>query len=246
MTLIAALRGVDGQVIAADSRGTIGDPRSLTAINDTQVKLFRLSTWCALGISGSSELAASVVDRLRVQTAQDVNAGIDSVTQTTREIARQSYDDWFQKFDLQSRPGLVFTLTGFNPGEPPTPKTYLLTSNTDFAPQLFPQGNCLSGIVQYAVYLLHRFYHPQMNVHQLKRLAAYLISETATQDPKVGGPIRMAVVHRDSGFANVPDTEVAALVRELERQNNRMRNFFTRARPEVSPDGARLPIAPAR
>jgi len=34
MPLIVALEGKDGLLVAADSRGTIGDPRALTAISD--------------------------------------------------------------------------------------------------------------------------------------------------------------------------------------------------------------------
>jgi Resolvase, N terminal domain len=45
MTLILGLRGKDGVVLAADSRGTIGDPRGLTAIDDTQTKLFQLGKY---------------------------------------------------------------------------------------------------------------------------------------------------------------------------------------------------------
>lgn len=36
MTLLAALKGVDGLVLAADSRGTFGAPRETTAQNDAQ------------------------------------------------------------------------------------------------------------------------------------------------------------------------------------------------------------------
>lgn len=230
MTLIVALRGTDGTVIAADSRGTIGDPRGLTAINDTQVKLFKLSNLCALGISGASELAAAVVDLLRGKITSDNIEGIDDIMAATRQVARQSYDDWFQKFPLPERPGLLLTLTGYNAGATGDSKTYLLTSSLDFAPQLLPSGNCLAGIVQYAVYLLHRFYDPGMSVEQLKRLAAYLIAETATQDPKVGGPIRMAVVRPVDGYQDIRDAEVAAIVAENETQSQAMREFFLKPR----------------
>jgi 20S proteasome alpha/beta subunit len=69
VTLIVALQGSNGLVIAADSRGTVGDPRGLTAINDDQTKLFELSTYCGVGLSGASELAAKVIDDLKVSLA---------------------------------------------------------------------------------------------------------------------------------------------------------------------------------
>jgi hypothetical protein len=42
MTLVVAIKARDGIVLAGDSRGTIGDPRGLTAINDTQQKVHHL------------------------------------------------------------------------------------------------------------------------------------------------------------------------------------------------------------
>ena len=62
MTLIAALEGQDGLVLAPDSRGTIGDPRALTAINDTHKKIFQLSEFCGIATSGSAELNNRFID----------------------------------------------------------------------------------------------------------------------------------------------------------------------------------------
>ena len=42
MTLTVALVGKDGIVLATDSRGTFGDPRGVTAQNDTIIKLHTL------------------------------------------------------------------------------------------------------------------------------------------------------------------------------------------------------------
>jgi 20S proteasome alpha/beta subunit len=62
MTLALAIKAVDAVVMAADSRGTIGDPRGLTAINDTQQKLFQLGT-CGLVMAGASEMALRSLSR---------------------------------------------------------------------------------------------------------------------------------------------------------------------------------------
>lgn len=82
VTLIAALEGQEGLVLAADSRGTIGDPRGLTAINDVQKKLFKLTDFSGITVSGSSELAARLIDRLTGQLGsvdpKDVDAVLDS------------------------------------------------------------------------------------------------------------------------------------------------------------------------
>jgi hypothetical protein len=44
------------------------------------------------------------------------------------------------------------------------------------------------GVPQYAIYL------PNISSDKAAALAEYLISETASQDPKVGGPIKIAKV----------------------------------------------------
>ena len=49
------------------------------------------------------------------------------------------------------------------------------------------------GVPQYAIYLSHRYYDPNISSDKAAALAEYLISETASQDPKVGGPIKNPV-----------------------------------------------------
>jgi 20S proteasome alpha/beta subunit len=66
MTLALAIKAVDAVVMAADSRGTIGDPRGLTAINDTQQKLFQLGTR-GLVMAGASEMALAILDEFGKQ-----------------------------------------------------------------------------------------------------------------------------------------------------------------------------------
>lgn len=227
MTLVVALRGADGMVLAADSRGTIGDPRGLTAINDDQNKLFRLSDHCGVGLSGASELGAKVFDELQ---ANIVNAGAqyaDDILDASRNLLRKNYDDWFDKFDVDKRPSLMLALAGYeqNNGQL-IPRTYVLGSNFDFAPQLFPNGNALIGVPQYAVYLMHRFFDPGMTIEALARLAVYLIRETASQDPKVGGPVRIASIRPDEGFQLFEEQAVDEIVEQNEAQNEAIRQFF--------------------
>ena len=48
MALVVCFRGKDGLIFAADSRGTIGDPRGLTAITDSMLKMFQLSQYVGI------------------------------------------------------------------------------------------------------------------------------------------------------------------------------------------------------
>jgi 20S proteasome alpha/beta subunit len=227
MTLIVALRGKDGLVIAADSRGTIGDPRGLTAINDDQTKLYQLTQYCGLGVSGSSEFAAKAVDELGKVIRECSDKYAEEILTRTRDLIKNLYDDWFQKFAPQARPALSLTLVGYAKiQEQMMPRTYLLVSQSDFAPHLFPNGNCLSGVPQYAVYLMHRLYDPKMTVANLARLAVYLISETATQDPKVGGPIRIATITKTEGYKELHAADVEDIKKKNAVQSERLKKFF--------------------
>jgi 20S proteasome alpha/beta subunit len=59
MTLTVAIKATDAIILAADSRGTIGDPRGLTTINDAQQKLFQLGS-CGLTFAGSAEMGTTL------------------------------------------------------------------------------------------------------------------------------------------------------------------------------------------
>ena len=61
MTLLVALKGQDGLVLAADSRGTFGDPRGVTAQNDSQQKAHILSKHVAALQAGASEVGALII-----------------------------------------------------------------------------------------------------------------------------------------------------------------------------------------
>jgi 20S proteasome alpha/beta subunit len=233
MTLVVVLRSEDGLVIAGDSRGTIGDPRGLTAINDEHIKLFRLSKYCGLGVSGATEFASQAISVLQQKLEEeDIGEYVDQILERTRGVVRELYDNWFQKFPVAERPLIALTLAGYahNHDGSLTPKTYLISSQFDFAPQLFPLGNSLVGIPQYAVYLLHRFYDPKMKVESLARLAAYLISETATQDPKVGGPIRIATITKRAGYSAMTDEAAKAIVKKNTDQSKKLKEFFLKNR----------------
>ena len=56
-------------------------------------------------------------------------------------------------------------------------------------------------------------------------LAEYLISETASQDPKVGGPIRIAKV-TPVGYRELTIDEVANLKRKNQKLNTKLKRFF--------------------
>lgn len=73
--------------MAADSRGTIGDPRGLTAVNDTAQKLFHFGK-CALVTAGSAELALALLDEFG-KMGLNAPANVDEAVALKKTLARR-------------------------------------------------------------------------------------------------------------------------------------------------------------
>jgi hypothetical protein len=226
VTLVVGIKAADAVILAADSRGTIGDPRGLTAVNDTQQKLFKFGK-CALAIAGASEIAMAILDEFRKNNVSPSN--VDEAV-VAFQLAAQWCDQWFRAIPADQRPGTLFMLGGYRPGAGgavATPMVYLLASNTHFAPQLGGNYPLMAGVPQYAIYLSHRYYDTSITGESAAALAEYLITETASQDPKVGGPIRIAKV-TPSGYRELSDSKIAALRKRNETLNKKLKRFFAK------------------
>lgn len=152
MTLLVALRGSDGIVVASDSRGTFGDPRGVTAQNDAQKKLYRASKYSTILTAGSGELGATIMAEA-LNLIQD-DDGVSVVLDKTRNLVREKYGDWFPGFAIQQnengdpvRPDLALLVAGYDvaAGAQPEQKIFQVVSQLDFAPMLHNYGFALVG-----------------------------------------------------------------------------------------------------
>ncbi len=237
MTLIVCLRGTDGMVLASDSRGTFGDPRGVTAQNDNQKKVYRLSKYSGMLIAGSGEIGTMVYNELGKEIEKMQDIGVTPMMDTVRFMLKSKFDEWFspKKFQLQAisgipvpaRPDLAAIVGGYDvfEGKPRTPRIFTLLSSYDFAPMLHDYGFALQGIAQYALYLLNRLYRNDSSIANLVPLGAYVISETASQDGKVGGPIQMITITNE-GSKELSAGEVEIVVKENERRREALRESF--------------------
>lgn len=228
MTLVVGLKAKGGIVVGADSRGTIGDPRGLTAINDSQQKLFQIGK-CGVALSGASEMGASLLDQFRNEKIEK-EKNVDVVAQRIAKVAADQFAGWFRDIPPERRSGVVMIVAGHRnkPGQSSEAMMYLLNSQSNFAPQLC--GNTMmAGVPQYAVYLVHRYYDSGITLQKAQALADYLIVETASQDPKVGGPVRMAVI-RPSGYKELTENQVQRVHKKNDALNLRLKQFFVPGR----------------
>ncbi len=235
MTLIVALRGSDGIVLAADSRGTYGDPRGVTAQKNSMMKLHKLARHVGVLLSGDAGLG----NQLLASWNGDRNASESApeLMERFRAHVRVTFGSWFPGFATQAvqgspipvRPDLRLLIAGFEydgDGNPSEAVLYNLLSFYDFAPVRLDHGFALDGVGQYALYLFNRLYREGYGSERLKHLAAYAITETASQDGKVGGPVRMATISPVDGYLPVTDEEVASILQQNTRRSDGLRKSF--------------------
>jgi 20S proteasome alpha/beta subunit len=239
MTLNLILKGKDGVVLASDSRGTFGDPRSVTAQNDNMRKLYPLSKYVGVVLAGSGELGSTIMNELQegIRTATPSIEGVTPVMHFVRDILIKRFNEWFAGFAIApmqgvpvpTRPTLVLIVGGYevdSQGKPTEQKIYSLNCHQNFAPMLHDYGFGLNGIVQYALYLLNRLYMPDLNVDKLLPLGAYVITETASQDGKVGGPVQLMKILPDVGCVPLNEEEINTILRDNNLRSEKLRQSF--------------------
>lgn len=225
MSLVLALQAADGVVMAADSRGTVGDPTGFASAKDTQIKLHRLTDRVGVVFAGAHNLAISFIEEIKEALAANPRKSyIDDVKRCALEILRDRYSVYFGGQSRESCPFLAFIFAGFlEEGEP---RIYMMTSENGFAPELFPEGQAFAGLPQYAIYLVNRLYRADAALDDLTALAVYAITETASQEPLVGGPVRVARISRHRGYEEVEARKIEDIQKHGAALNQRLREFF--------------------
>lgn len=236
MTLTVCLQGKDGLVLVSDSRGTFGDPRGVTAQNDTIKKVYLVRN---IGIlQAGSQQGNMIIEEVARTTELQKIENVTEVMEKLREVARRRFNEWFSGFPFLPipnqnsafmRPSLQLTIGGYDiEKEKITPRMYSMVSNFDFSPNLHDFGFALGGVAQYATYLLNRLYAVDMDIASLKHLAAYVVTETATQDGKVGGPVQMAVIIPKGNAYMVNKDEIDSIVAENQKRSKGLKDLFIR------------------
>jgi len=239
MTLLVALRGSDGLVLAADSRGTFGDPRGITAQNDSMKKAHVLSKHVVVLQAGTSELGALVVQEL--SASLEAVDGVSNVLSRLRDHVRARYQQWFPSIpavpppalvatgQVPTRPDLIFLVGGYEVDENGRAfdgKIYQIASGLDFAPGLHDYGFAVAGVAQYALYLLNRLYEGNRSITDLVALAVYAITETASEDGKVGGPVNVVTISAEAGCTVLTSDEVDVIAETNSRRSGALRRSF--------------------
>ena len=106
MTLTVTLAVKDGMVFASDSRGTIGDPRVLTAQNDTIKKQYVLKDHTVLQMSGANETGAMIIEEIENWCKKQEICTTTNIMYESRKILVKRFDEWFPNMPPQPIQGL--------------------------------------------------------------------------------------------------------------------------------------------
>ena len=232
MTLVLALQATDGIVLVCDGRSTIGDPRGFMVTRDMGKKIFRLSDRCGIGIAGTSEITDALISSLQKQLDSKKLTFVEEIASFTRQHLRAKYNEWFQQFPLDRRPLMGAIVAGYEEMPPAkmVPKIYAFSSEFDYAPMLCSMGFYILGVPLLAAYLVNRFYDPNSTKEGMAALAEYIISEVASQDPKVGGETTIQVISPYSDYKELEPAKVAEIHRRNEEQNHKFKEYFSNGR----------------
>jgi 20S proteasome alpha/beta subunit len=243
MSLAIAIEAADGIVLAADSRATFGDPRGMTAANDTVQKIYKLSPRTALAMVGQAEIGASLIQYIIAALAAQPGANVNTAAEAIRTTGNQYFGQWFGPPQFMMgpmgpvaipRPDVWLLLVGHDAGGQAKILSLGSTPPFNFAPNLSTMGFAALGVIPLAVYLLNRLYRRGIDLETAKDLAAYCILETATQDAKVGGPIRLAVARSDQDTIILAESDVAQILPRVDRHRETLRSSFSNPAPESS------------
>ncbi len=200
MTLVTAVQGKDFVVVGTDSRGTFGHPNVAYSAYDTMQKLVVLTPHVAVLTYGVGEVGDNILQEVKRDKLQQQVEQIDGISDVLRELQKYCLDKWNQwlkNVPFEARPAIGYIVAGLDKNsesEYSIPKIYSMNSMVGFMPGFHRYGWANGGIPIYAVYLYGRRYKSDMSLDELSGLAAYVISETASQDHRVGGPLKMAQI----------------------------------------------------
>ena len=214
MTLNIAAQGSDFVVLGSDSRGVFGDYRTATATIDTMIKSSKAAEHVGIQISGAAEIGDAMLDEFLTIQAEKKVDGITPVMNEFRAFIQNKCNDYFKNIPFEKQPTMVFTIAGFDKKASvfDSPRVYSLMSQFGFAPNLHRYGYACMGIPQYAIYIFNRRYSPQIDIEGLKGLVVYAIAETATQEQRVGGQIRLSVI-TPKGFTELSKADVDKILK---------------------------------
>lgn len=223
MTLAFALRGSDGLVLGADSRvsGPFGT-------SDTSTKFLQVNREIGVLTYGLAEVGYKAITRLidDVNSISDFSQGANkktvhwsTIVEKAQKIFKETFDDFMPEIQKEiktitpedPRLSTGFILAGYDANET---NQFRIVHFQSPKFELENRSDIIAAQWHVSQYIVNHFYYPEMNVDQLKRLATFLLIETETVSPSVGGQQKIATVTLRGGFQQLNEKDVENLINE--------------------------------
>jgi len=224
MTLAVALRGVNGLVLATDSRVTA---RGGTA--DVSTKFLQVNRDVGAMTYGLAAPGYRSITALAAEVGDKSLAHYSKIHELAKEVIERECNGWWQGAAEQGIPpgrtvGII--LAGFDGFE--TRQFQIRNYEVRFEPsqevtlsEKGIAGDLLAAQWHVSRYLLNKLFLPSMTVSRLVDLAVMLFVETMTVEDSVGGQIVMATVTKAEGFQRVHEREVDAILERTQHHSAR-------------------------
>ena len=218
MSLVMALRGRDGIILASDGRALSG-PKGQEIDIGPEKKIFRLGPHCAIGIGGDAGIGWTLSKRIMAALSAKGSRLTPNAIDDMGKICKTCYDEYFPRSDKIRRPALVLLIAGYETitENVDMQSISILESPSNFVPRSRQRATFLGTATSVSEYWIKRLYHPQMSLIDLSKLAAYLIIETATFDVHVDETIYIARITREKGYEDLSVAETESIAQEVQR-----------------------------
>ena len=215
-TLVIAARGKNFVVLGADSKGILGDLDGPIVIGSRALKITILSNHVAAATYGVAEFGENLLDQYQSTKEADLD-GVTNVLESFRIFCRDKWNEWFSNFEVASQPHLGFVVAGLDIGQSgqyDTPKMFSIESWYNFAPALHRYRHVCRGIYSLATFIMDQNYREDMDINEVISLVESTISKVAQSDPRIGLPVRIALI----------DTTLGARMRDEQSEGGGVRN----------------------
>ncbi len=230
MTLAFALRGSNGLVIGADSR--VSGPKGTS---DTSTKFLQVNREVGVLTYGLADVGYTAINRLVDEVNKYGNFSIDEkrivhfseIEKKAEEIFKDVYESKLKEIEEENKKakekGLpevslddINLITGFILGGYDANETNQFKivhwNSPDFTPER--RSDIIAAQWHISQFLSNHFYYSEMDVEQLKRLAVFMLIETETISPSVGGRLKLATVTLEEGFQQLNEFQIQKIIRE--------------------------------
>jgi 20S proteasome alpha/beta subunit len=199
---VVAAQGKNFVVLGADSKGMLGDLLGPIVIGSSRAKKVSvLSEHVAAAVYGIAEFGENLRHQFEKAKKSDLD-GVTEVLEEFRGFCKAKWKEWFGDLSFDRQPPVGFVIAGLDKnenGEYDMPRIYSIDASLDLAPALHPWRFACMGIPSLATFLMDENYREDMDVDEVANLVESTISRVAQTDPRIGLPVRMALIRPEQG-----------------------------------------------